>query len=82
MIEEIRLLKETIEESNLNENKIIESYKIGKMTVLSLEEYLKNLENNHVKVMREGDAVLQALKKEKHEFHVKNHHLKKEMEDD
>ena len=35
MIEEIRLLKETIKESNLNENKIIESYEIEKMTAQS-----------------------------------------------
>ena len=47
------------------------------MTVQALEACMKALEEDHVKILHEGDKVVQVLKKEKCEMHTKAHHMKK-----
>ena len=50
------------------------------MTVKSLEEYLKALEDDYAKMMHEGDVVTQELKKEKYMLNVKAYNANKEIE--
>ena len=80
MIYEIKLLKEKIEEVKVNESEIIESYEIEKITVQSLEAYLKTLEKDCTKLMHKADVKMQATKKEKHKLRVKAFHVRKETE--
>ena len=80
LIDKNRVLKKITNELKLNESKVLESYEIEQMTVKSLEEYLKALEDDYTKMMHEGDVVIQELKKEKHMLNMKAYNANKEIE--
>ena len=80
MINEIKLLKENIEDTKVNKSEIAESCKIEMMTAQSLQAHVETLENDHTKFTHEADVKMQESKKEKYKLHVKAFHASKEIE--
>ena len=64
------------------ENNLVESYEVEIMMVDALQEYLKLVEQDYSKLVKEGDIKLQQLKGEKHQLKLREHYQQKEIKID
>ena len=65
--EENESMKATIQEMNKKENELFGTCEVEKMTVDSLQGYLKLVENDYRTLMKEGDKMIHQSKEERHE---------------
>lgn len=73
-------LKKTVQEMPIKENQVAEDYEIEKMSVQILEEYLKSLEEDRMKMTCKVDMHVQNLKQEKHKLHSAASQSRKDTE--
>jgi len=59
--EENTLMKETIRQMNSKENELVAMYEVERMSVDSMNEYLKSVENEYQQLVNEGDAKIKQL---------------------
>ena len=67
-------MKTIIQMMNEKENEIFETYKIERMTVDALQEYLKSVNNDYHQLVNEVDVKIQQLKKKVHQLKLKAHY--------
>jgi len=75
-------IKTMIQMMNEKENEMLETYKIERMTVDALQEYLKSVDNDYHQLVNEADVKIQQLKKEVHQLKLKAHYRQKEIDID
>ena len=61
------------------ENDLVESYEVEMMIVDALQEYLKIVEQDYSKLVKEGDIKIQQLKEERDQLKLREHHWQKEI---
>ena len=59
-------MQETIQIMTVKEKDLVKSYEVEIITVDALQEYLKLVEQDCSKLVKEGDIKIQQLKKERH----------------